>query len=41
MQQAGEGAWEDLKQGLDNSWEILKAAFVKAKSRFEQEDKEA
>jgi hypothetical protein len=41
VQQAGEGAWEDFKQGLDNFWEILNAAFVKAKSRFEQEDKQA
>ena len=41
VQQAGEGAWEDLKQGLENSWEILKGAFAKVKSRFEREDKEA
>jgi peptidoglycan hydrolase CwlO-like protein len=39
LQQAGEGAWEDLKQGLENSWEILKGAFAKAKSRFEKEEK--
>lgn len=39
VQQAGEGAWEDLRQGLENSWEILKAAFARAKSRFEKEEK--
>jgi predicted RNase H-like nuclease (RuvC/YqgF family) len=39
MQEAGEGAWEDLRQGLENSWEILKGAFAKAKSRFEKEEK--
>jgi predicted nucleic acid-binding Zn-ribbon protein len=36
MQQAGEGAWEDLNEGLDNSWEILKMSFDKAKSEFEK-----
>ena len=36
VQQAGEGAWEDLKQGLENSWEILKASVSKAKSEFER-----
>jgi uncharacterized coiled-coil DUF342 family protein len=36
LQQAGEGAWEDLKQGLESSWEILKASFMKAKSEFER-----
>ena len=36
MQQAGEGAWEDLKEGLENSWEILKMSFSKAKSEFEK-----
>ena len=36
VQQAGEGAWEDLKEGLDNSWEILKMSFKKAKTEFEK-----
>jgi uncharacterized coiled-coil DUF342 family protein len=36
VQQAGEGAWEDLKQGIENSWEILKTSFNRAKSRFER-----
>jgi len=40
LHQAGEGAWEDLKQGLENSWEILKASFTKAKSEFERGYKE-
>jgi hypothetical protein len=37
VQQAGEGAWEDLKEGLENSWEILKMSFKKAKAEFEKE----
>ena len=36
IQQAGEGAWEDLKEGLENSWEILKMSFNKAKTEFEK-----
>jgi uncharacterized coiled-coil DUF342 family protein len=36
LQQAGGGAWEDLKQGLENSWEILKTSFTRAKSEFER-----
>jgi hypothetical protein len=36
LQQAGEGAWEDLKQGLENSWEIFKTSITKAKSEFER-----
>jgi len=36
LQHAGEGAWEDFKQGLENSWQILKASFSKAKSEFEK-----
>ena len=36
MQQAGEGAWEDLKEGLENSWAIMKMSFGKAKSEFEK-----
>lgn len=37
MEQAGEEAWEDLKQGLETSWEILKSSFSKAKARFDRE----
>ncbi len=40
LQEAGESAWEDLKQGLENSWEILKISFTKAKSEFERGYKE-
>jgi len=36
LQQAGEGPWEDLKAGLENSWQIFKASFSKAKSEFER-----
>ena len=35
VQQAGDGAWEDLKEGLENSWEILKMSFNRAKTNFE------
>jgi predicted nucleic acid-binding Zn-ribbon protein len=40
LQQAGEGALENLKQGLENSWEILKASFTKTKSEYERGYKE-
>jgi archaellum component FlaC len=40
FEQAGESAWEDLKQGLENSWDILKASFTKAKSEFDRGYKE-
>jgi uncharacterized coiled-coil DUF342 family protein len=40
LQQTGEEPWEDLKQGLENSWEILKESFTKAKSEFERGYKE-
>ena len=36
LQKAGESAWEDLKQGLENSWEILKTSFSKAKTEFDR-----
>ena len=36
LQQTGEEPWEDLKQGLENSWGILKASFTKAKSELER-----
>ena len=36
LQQASEGGWDDLRQGLENSWEILKTSFTKAKSEFER-----
>jgi len=36
VQNAGDGAWEDFKEGLENSWEILKMSFNKAKSEFEK-----
>ncbi len=31
---SGEDTWEDLKQGLENSWGILKASLSQAKSEF-------
>ena len=30
LQHTGEEPWEDLKQGLESSWEILKASFTKS-----------
>jgi len=34
LQQAGQSATEDLKQGLENSWEMLKESLTRAKSEF-------
>jgi len=36
MESAGAPAWEDLKQGIENSWDILKKSFARAKSEFER-----
>ncbi len=36
VQQAGEGAWQDLKQGLESSWSILKTSLTRAKNEFEK-----
>ncbi len=36
LQKTQGDAWEDLKQGVENSWEILKISFGRAKARFEQ-----
>lgn len=36
IEQAGESAWENLKQGLENSWTIFKTSLIKAKSEFER-----
>ena len=36
MKKAGDGTWEGLKQGLENSWEVLKTSFTKARSEFEK-----
>jgi hypothetical protein len=36
LRQAGESAWEDLKHGLENTFEILKTSFSKAKTEFER-----
>ncbi|MEJ2023655.1 MAG: hypothetical protein P8Y00_01290 [Deltaproteobacteria bacterium] len=40
VQQAGDSAWKDLKQGLENSWKILKISFSRAKSEFDRGYKE-
>lgn len=36
MEQADESALEDLKQGVENSWQILKIGFSNAKSEFDR-----
>lgn len=36
LQNAGDSAWDDLKQGIDNSWSTWKKSFSRAKSEFEQ-----
>ena len=36
LRHANEGGWDDLRQGLENSWEILKTSFTEAKSEFER-----
>ena len=35
-----ESVWDDLKQGIDNSWSTWKKSFKKAKSEFERAYKE-
>jgi chromosome segregation ATPase len=37
---AGEDAWEELKQGTENAWSSLKGSLMKAKSEFERGYKE-
>jgi predicted nucleic acid-binding Zn-ribbon protein len=34
LQTAEDGAWEDVKAGVEKSWEELKGAFSKASARF-------
>jgi len=34
MQHAGEGAWEDLKSGIERSWAAMGEALHSARSRF-------
>lgn len=41
LKQSSEGIWEDLKQGVENSWEILTTSFTKAKSEYERAYNEA
>ena len=35
-QEAGEGAWEELREGLEKTWEGLKSGFKEAKAEFER-----
>lgn len=34
LQQAGEGAWEDLKSGIELAWSAIGEAIDSARSRF-------
>lgn len=34
LENAGEGAWEDLKAGVENAWDELGQAIDTARSRF-------
>ena len=36
LESASGDAWKDLKQGLENSWEILKKSLSQAKEKFER-----
>ena len=36
LQQSGEGAWEDLKSGLELAWDAMGEAVDSAKSRFKK-----
>ena len=34
LQQAGEGAWEDLKSGVQGAWDAMEQAIKSARTRF-------
>ena len=34
VRQAGEGAWEDLKSGIQSAWDSMEEALKSARSRF-------
>lgn len=34
LQQAGEGAWQDLKAGMEMAWDVIGEAIDSAKTRF-------
>ena len=34
VRQTGEGAWEDLKSGIQNTWDSMEEALKSARSRF-------
>jgi predicted nucleic acid-binding Zn-ribbon protein len=34
LREAGEGAWQDLKSGLQNAWDAMEEALTSARSRF-------
>ncbi len=40
LQKGSEGVWDDFKQGIDNSWKILKTSVSRAKSEFKKGYKE-
>jgi hypothetical protein len=36
LQQAGEGSWQGLKQGLEQSWDVFRESLTRAKSELER-----
>lgn len=34
LQEAGDGAWDEMKTGLERSWTEFKGAFTKASAKF-------
>ena len=34
LQEAGDGAWDEMKNGLERSWTEFKGAFTKASAKF-------
>jgi uncharacterized coiled-coil DUF342 family protein len=40
LQHAGESAWEEIKQGIESSWQVWKDSFARARTAFEKGYKE-
>ena len=34
LEEAGDSAWDDLKDGAENAWDVMSKAFAKASSHF-------
>lgn len=39
LQESGDDAWEDIKEGVEKSWKELKGAFTSALSKFKDDSK--